>query len=153
MYQDHPQFKTLLQCMGAEGGGDHRAASAASPPQPQPASAAAAGPGALTPAAAMLAMLRSPRVLDAFGEVAAEEGEGEGGPGLQRWPSRGLFGVRAPRWRGLLPHCTALWLWVAGRVRVVACAHPTRAPFNACRHAPWARARPLLQLMDVMPST
>lgn len=66
MYQDHPQFKMLLQCMGAEGLGAGRgSASATLAAQQHPALAAAA----VSPAEAMLAMLRSPRVLDAFGEV------------------------------------------------------------------------------------
>lgn len=60
MYQDHPTFKQLLQCMSAEGQQGSQAAV-----QHNPALAAAAE----SPAAAMLAMLRSPRVLDAFGEV------------------------------------------------------------------------------------
>jgi len=46
MYQDHPQFKTLLQCMGPE-----------------------KTQAVESPAAAMLAMLRNPRMLDTFGEV------------------------------------------------------------------------------------
>eukprot|EP00967_Tisochrysis_lutea_P026089 scaffold30164_cov17-Tisochrysis_lutea.AAC.1 len=73
MYQDHPQFKTLLQCMSAEGrgaGGTGPTSGAGQQQQQQqqqqhPVLAAAS----VSPAEAMLAMLRSPRVLEAFGEV------------------------------------------------------------------------------------
>ena len=94
MYQEHPQFKILLQCMSEKAG---RPAA-----QQNPALAAAS----VSPAAAMLAMLRSPRMLNAFGEVDLLVGVNwlHGGVECSTWsgpPCQSIPAVGYLNWNGL----------------------------------------------------